>query len=124
MSNALDRLKKAVSMKPQRKSVELPDGSEFEYWAPPITLAQRARAQKLAGDDNPTNFALQLLVMIAQDEDGTKLFNAGDLADLKNTLPASVVESLMLGLLTDPDPDDEVETDPKSLPSSSRKTGS
>ena len=111
-------------MKPQRKSVELPDGSEFEYWAPPITLAQRARAQKLAGDDNPTNFALQLLVMIAQDEDGTKLFNAGDLADLKNTLPASVVESLMLGLLTDPDPDDEVETDPKSLPSSSRKTGS
>ena len=101
MSTALERLKKSVSMKPQRKAVDLPDGSEFEYWAPPITLAQRARAQKQAGNDDAVSFALQLLVMVAQDENGEKLFNAGDLAELRNALPASVVEALMLQLLQD-----------------------
>ena len=123
MSAALDRIKKAVSLKPQRKSVELPDGSEFEYYAPPITLAQRDRAQKLAGDDNPTNFALQLLVMVARDEDGGKLFDVGDLAELKNSLPAAVVEALLLQLLTETEAD-EVELDPKSSRQTSRKTGS
>ena len=101
MSTALERLKKSVSMKPQRKAVDLPDGSEFEFWAPPITLAQRARAQKQAGNDDAVSFALQLLVMVAQDENGEKLFNAGDLAELRNALPASVVEALMLQLLQD-----------------------
>ena len=101
MSTALERLKKSVSMKPQRKAVDLPDGSEFEYWAPPITLAQRARAQKQAGNDDAVSFALQLLVMVAQDENGEKLFNVGDLAELRNALPASVVEALMLQLLQD-----------------------
>src|SRR6056300_1216877 len=123
MSAALDRIKKAVSLKPQRKAVELPDGSEFEYYAPPITLAQRNRAQKLAGDDNPTNFAIQLLVMVAQDEDGGKLFDVGDIAELKNSLPASVVEGLLLQLLTEAEAD-EVELSPKGSQRTSRKTAS
>ena len=106
MSTALERLKKSVSMKPQRKAVDLPDGSEFEYWAPPITLAQRARAQKQAGNDDAVSFALQLLVMVAQDENGGRLFNVGDLAELRNSLPASVVESLMLQLLQDAEPEE------------------
>ena len=122
MSTALERLKKSVSMKPQRKAVDLPDGSEFEYWAPPITLAQRARAQKQAGNDDAVSFALQLLVMIAQDENGEKLFNAGDLAELRNALPASVVEALMLQLVTDADADDGDEVaDPTPSVSSSKK---
>ena len=122
MSTALERLKKSVSMKPQRKAVDLPDGSEFEYWAPPITLAQRARAQKQAGNDDAVSFALQLLVMIAQDENGEKLFNAGDLAELRNALPASVVEALMLQLLTDAEAEEGDEVpDPKPSVSSSKK---
>ena len=125
MSTALERLKKSVSMKPQRKAVDLPDGSEFEYWAPPITLAQRARAQKQAGNDDAVSFALQLLVMVAQDENGVKLFNAGDLAELRNSLPASVVESLMLQLLQDAEPEEGDEVpDPKPSASSSKKTTS
>ena len=123
MSTALERLKKSVSMKPQRKAVELPDGSEFEYWAPPITLAQRARAQKQAGNDDATSFALQLLVMVAQDENGGKLFNAGDLAELRNALPASVVEALMLQLLADDAGEDE-DLDPKPLQPTSEGTAS
>ena len=113
MGTALDRLKSAVSMKPQRKAVELPDGSEFELYATPVTLAERARAQKQAGSDDAVSFALQLLVAKATDENGQKLFNAGDLAELRNTLPAAVVEALMLTLLQDDQPE-EPEQDMKS----------
>ena len=101
MGTALERLKKSVSMKPQRKAVELPDGSEFEFWAPPITLAQRAKAQKQSGSDDATSFALVLLSMVATDESGQKLFQPGEIVELKNELPAAVVELLLLQLLTD-----------------------
>jgi hypothetical protein len=97
---AIDQLKAAVAMTPSRRAVELPNGSEFIYYAPPITLAQRAKAQKLAGGDDSTAFALQLLVMIATDENGTKLFTPADVAELKNSLPANLVETVMLQLLT------------------------
>ena len=68
MGKALDRLKKSVSMKPVRRAVELPDGSEFEFWMTPLTLAERTRAQKQAKSDDATDFALQLLVSKAKDE--------------------------------------------------------
>ena len=114
MGSALDRLKKSVSMQPQRKSVELPDGSEFEFWMTPLTLAQRARAQKQAKSDDATDFALQLLAMKALDETGQKLFQPGELAELRNELPATVVEALMLQLLADGEQEEEEETDMKS----------
>ena len=124
MGSALDRLKKSVSMQPQRKSVELPDGSEFSYWSTPLTLAQRARAQKQAGSDDATAFALCLLAMKATDENGQKLFQVGELAELRNELPASVVESLLLQLLSDEEQEEDEELDPKSSKGSSRKTTS
>ena len=118
MGSALDRLKKSVSMQPQRKSVELPDGSEFEFWMTPLTLAQRARAQKQAKSDDATDFALQLLAMKALDETGQKLFQPGELAELRNELPATVVEALMLQLLADGE--QEVEEEESDLKSSSK----
>ena len=95
---ALDRLKASVAMKPTPRTVTLPNGDVFEFLSRPVTLAQRARAQKQAGNDSASDFALQLLVMLAEDENGQKLFDAGDIAELRNALPASVVESLMLQL--------------------------
>jgi hypothetical protein len=124
MSNALERLKKAVSMKPQRKAAELPDGSEFEFFMTPLTLAERSRAQKQAKSDDATDFALQLLVAKATDENGEKLFNAGDLAELRNSLPASVVEALMLLLLTSEEVEEEAEVDPKPSQPTSKRTAS
>ena len=63
MGKALDRLKKSVSMKPARRAVELPDGSEFEFWMTPLALSERGKAQKQAKSDDATDFALQLLVV-------------------------------------------------------------
>ena len=118
MGSALDRLKKSVSMQPQRKSVELPDGTEFDFHMTPLTLAQRARAQKQAKSDDATDFALQLLAMKALDETGQKLFQPGELAELRNELPATVVEALMLQLLADGE--QEVEEEESDLKSSSK----
>lgn len=122
---ALDRLKAAVSMKPQRKSIQLPDGTEFEYWMTPLTLAERGRAQKQAKSDDATDFALQLLVNKATDENGSKMFAPGDVSELRNELPSSLVEALMLQLLSSEDEDEEdEELDPKPSSSNSRKTSS
>jgi hypothetical protein len=93
---ALDRLKSALSMQPQKKSVQLPDGSEFEFYMAPLTLAQRKKAQKLAGSDDATDFALQL---VARDQDGQALFAQGELAELRNAIPAKIVDDLMLAML-------------------------
>ena len=121
MSNALERLKKAVAMKPAPRTVTLPNGDVFEFLSRPVTLAQRARAQKLAGNDSATDFALQLLVMLAEDENGQKLFDAGDIAELRNALPASVVESLMLQLLVEPEAAEDEALDMKSARRSAAK---
>ncbi len=109
MGKALDRLKKAVSMKPQRRSAELPDGGEFEFWMTPLTLSERSKAQKQAKTDDATDFALQLLVSKAKDENGVPLFNQGEIADLRNVLPASVVESLMLQLIGEQEEEEDEE---------------
>jgi len=107
MSKALDKLKKAVSMKPQRRATELPDGSELEWFMTPLTLAERTKAQKQAKTDDATDFALQLLVSKAKDANGVPLFNQGDIADLRNMLPASLVESLMLQLIAEEQQEEE-----------------
>jgi hypothetical protein len=113
--NALQRLKAAVSMKPAAKTLELPNGEEFEFWMSPLTLAERAKAQKQAKSEDATDFALQLLVTKARDKNGVPMFTQGDLADLRNSLPASLVESLMLMLVGEQELDeDEEELDMKS----------
>ena len=119
---ALERLKAAASMKPQRKAVSLANGDEFEYWSTPTTLAERARAQKQARSEDATDFAMQLLVAKAKDENGAPLFTVGDIPEMRNALPASLVESLMLQLLASDE--EEEEQDPKPRKPSSRRTGS
>lgn len=111
---AIDRLKKACSMKSQRKAVELPDGSELEFFMTPLTIAERKKAQKATKDDDPTEFAMQLLVQKAKDENGGNLFTIADLPELRLALPASVVEALALQLLADADEEEAEELDIKS----------
>ena len=114
MGKALDRMKKAVSMKPQRRATELPDGSELEWFMTPLTLAERARAQKQSKTDDATDFALQLLVSKAKDQNGIPMFSAGDIAELRNELPASLVEALMLQLIAEEQQEEEEEASSKS----------
>ena len=106
--SAIERLRKAANLEPTKKVVKLSDGSDFEMWVTPLTMAERERAQKQTKSDDANAFALQLLVNKALDENGTKLFNAGEVDVLKNEVKDKDLQALMLAILTDdaelPDP--------------------
>ena len=108
---AIDRLKKAANLESVKKTVELSDGSEFEMWVTPLTMAEREKAQKRAGSDDANAFALQLLINKAKDENGEALFLAGEIDVLKNEVKDKDLQSLMLAILTD---DEQEAIDPKS----------
>jgi hypothetical protein len=105
---AIDRLKKAANLVPSRKDVELSDGTTLTFWSRPLTMAERDRAKKRAGSDDPNAFALQLLVDKALDENGQRLFAPGDAVELRNEVRDSDLQLLMLGVLDNGNPDDEV----------------
>lgn len=114
-----------------RRSITLPDGSVFEWFQTPLTLSQRERATKLAGknSDDTITVALCVLIMKATNQDGVKLFQQGELAELKTELPESVMGDLVMEVFRDTlsDEDDEgnikeADVSPKSSSPSSRKT--
>jgi hypothetical protein len=109
-ARAIDRLRKAANLEPVKKTVDLSDGSTFELWVTPLTMAERERAQKQAKSDDANAFALQLLITKALDESGAKLFNAGEIDVLKNEVKDKDLQALMLAIITD----DAEPLDPKS----------
>ena len=108
---ALDRLKQAANLQPVKKVVTLSDGTDFEFYCTPLTMAERERAQRQARSEDPGAFALQLLIAKAMDENGQKLFLAGEIDVLKQEVKDKDLQALMLGILSD---DSSEEIDPKS----------
>ena len=56
--SALDRLRKAANLEPIKKEVTLSDGSVFEMYVTPLTMAERERAQKQARSDDANAFVI------------------------------------------------------------------
>jgi hypothetical protein len=110
-TRAIDRLRKAANLEPTKREVELSDGSTFEMYVSPLTMAERERAQKQAKSDGASALALQLLISKAKDESGKKLFSAGEVDILKNEVKDKDLQSLMLAILDD---GEEEPIDPKS----------
>ena len=108
---AIDRLKKAANLEAVKKTIDLSDGTKFEMWVTPLTMAERERAQKRAGSDDANAFALQLLISKAQDDAGQALFIPGEIDVLKNEVKDKDLQSLMLAILTD---EEEEAIDPKA----------
>ena len=111
-NRALDRLKKAANLEPSKKVVELSDGTEFEFYSTPLTMAERERAQQGAKDDSGL-FALQLLILKAQDDTGQRLFQFGEIAELKREVRDADLQALMLAVITGGQEQEEEEADPK-----------
>lgn len=108
---AIDRLKKAANLEPAKKEVELSDGTVFEMWITPLTMAEREKAQRKAKSEEATAFALQLLMSKARDENGKLLFNPGEIDVLKNEVKDKDLQNLMLAVLTDDsDPDSDMKS--------------
>lgn len=123
--SALEQLKSAVDMGASRKTVMLPNGTEFVFWSSPLTLAERAKAKKQAPGDDVNSFGLQLIVNKAKDDVGQPLFTVADLPELKAHLPGELVEEIMLRIINNsPDEAAEVEEKEEINPkSSSRNSG-
>ena len=96
---AIDRLRKAANLQATRKEVTLSDGTVFEMWVTPLTLAEKERAQRMAKSDDANEFALRLLLTKAQDETGQKLFQLGEIDVLKNEVRDSDLQKLMLSII-------------------------
>jgi hypothetical protein len=111
-SSALARLKKAANLTPIKRVVTLSDGSTFEFYATALTMAERERAQKMPGGDDANGFALNLLVTKAIDEAGQRLFQAGEIAELKNDVLDADLQGMMLAIITNPE--EQKDTDMKS----------
>jgi cell division inhibitor SulA len=108
---AIDRLRKAANLEPTKKTVKLSDGSNFDMWVTPLTMAERERAQKQAKSDDANAFALQLLLNKACDDTGARMFSAAEIDVLKNEVKDKDLQSLMLAIIMD-DADAEA-MDPK-----------
>ena len=108
---AIDRLKSAANLRPIKKTIVLNNGDEFEIWHKPLTMAQRERAQKNSKGDDAGAFALQLLVEVAQDDAGQKMFSPGDLAELKHWVRDEDLQKCMLAVLSN-ESDDDGEAEP------------
>jgi hypothetical protein len=108
-SSALARLKKAANLEPIKRVVTLGDGSTFEFYATALTMAERERAQKMQGGDDPNGFALNLLVTKATDDTGKRLFQAGEIAELKNEVLDADLQALMLAIITNPEESKELD---------------
>ena len=106
---AIDRLRKAANLQATRKEVTLSDGTVFEMWVTPLTLAEKERAQRMAKSDDANEFALRLLLTKAQDETGEKLFQLGEIDVLKNEVIDSDLQKLMLSIIQE----DQEPLDPK-----------
>jgi len=118
MASALDRLKKAANLTPTKRVVALSDGTEFEFYSAPLTMAERERAQKMPGGDDTNGFALNLLVTKAVDDAGKRLFAAGEIAELKNEVLDADLQQMMLAIITNPE--DAEELDMKSTEKGSK----
>lgn len=108
---AIDRLRKAANFEPIRQVVTLADDSEFEFYCRPLSAAEREQAQKNSKGTN--DFAMQLLCLKAEDENGEKLFKPGDIAALKREVEDEVLQKMILCVLR-PHGDEEGDLDMKS----------
>jgi hypothetical protein len=106
---AIDLLKKAANLTPSKKSVVLHDGTEFVFHCAPMTAADRDRARSAAKSDDAQSILLQLLLQKAVDENGQRMFSAGDAADLRNAVRNDDLQSIFNAMM-----EVEEEIDPKS----------
>ncbi len=122
--NNLQAIKEACSMVAQQKQIELPNGTTFDFWHTPLTIAERQRAQKQSRSEDSMDFALQLVILKIMDENGTNIFPPGSVAEIRNDLPAKVIDALIFELFDTNKSKEGEEESPKNLKNNSKKTGS
>ena len=68
------------------------------YWHP-LTIAERESIIKKSGTEDNNDYALQMMIEKAVDEDGKRLFQDGDKASLRREVEASILEEIQLAMV-------------------------
>ena len=110
---AIDRLRKAANFEPVKQTVTLANGDEFEFYVTPLTAAEREKAQRNTKNDSANDYALQLLILKAKDENGQPLFKPGEAVILKQEVEDEILQQMILKVLR-PNDEQEAEVDMKS----------
>tara|TARA_Y100000401_G_C8196387_1_gene161342 strand:- start:202 stop:582 length:381 start_codon:yes stop_codon:yes gene_type:complete len=112
---AIDKLKKAFNVG-ERSSYSVFSGQELVlkiYWTP-LTIADRdkisntLKAMNKGQEEGNLDFALQVVVVKAEDDKGKRLFSDADIPALRREIPLAVLLDIMgkmqeLGEEADPD---------------------
>ena len=67
------------------------------YWHP-LTIAEREAIQKKSSDD-VNDYALQMMIEKALDEDGKRIFQDGDKASLRREVEANILQEIQLAMI-------------------------
>ena len=68
------------------------------YWHP-LTIAEREAISKKSGTDDTNDYALQMMIEKALDQDGARLFQDGDKASLRREVSASILEEIQIAMI-------------------------
>ena len=68
------------------------------YWHP-LTIAEREAIQKKTTSDDTNDYALQMMIEKALDEDGKRIFQDGDKASLRREVSATILEEIQLAMV-------------------------
>ena len=68
------------------------------YWHP-LTIAEREAIQKKTNSDDANDFALQMMIEKALDEDGKRIFQDGDKASLRREVEANILQEIQLAMI-------------------------
>ena len=85
----------------QKYKYEVKDGEETVlniYWHP-LTIAERESIMAKSKGDDGNEFALNLMVEKALDENGKRLFQDGHKASLRREVNASILQEIQLAML-------------------------
>ena len=100
---AIDKLKEAFCIDNRsRYIIKKEDVVILEIYWKPLTIADRESIFKTliglnkANDTESLEYALQVIMSKAEDENGNKLFSEGDRASLRREIPLAVLTDLML----------------------------
>ena len=100
MTRAVDLLRNKFGVSQLYKhDVKQNDEIIFTVFWHPLTIAERESIQKKSGSEDANNYALQLMIEKALDEDGNRLFQDGDKASLRREVEASILEQIQVAMI-------------------------
>ena len=101
MTRAVDLLRNKFGVSQLYKHDVVKEGAvELTVYWHPLTIAEREAISKKTGTDDTNDYALQMMIEKALDEEGKRLFQDGDKASLRREVSASILEEIQIAMIT------------------------